>query len=79
MGTGPYAYQSMETRRELHLTRYDGYFGQAPAFNEVTVYFVSNEETISQCLGSDAYQFNENGRVFLGHVCQCQKCYAAPL
>ena len=50
MGTGPYAYQSLETRRELHLTRYDGYFGQAPAFNEVTVYFVSNEETISQCL-----------------------------
>lgn len=43
IGTGPYKFQSWEPGDRLTLTRNDDYWGDAPAYENVTMRFISND------------------------------------
>ena len=49
MGTGPYAYGTAKSMREMQLKRYDGYFEEKPYIPDVTVYFVRDRAAVEQC------------------------------
>lgn len=49
VGTGPYAYASMEAMRELKLKRSETYFGDQPYVTDITVYFVRDRAAVEQC------------------------------
>ena len=49
MGTGPFAYKSAESMREMQLKRYEGYFEGAAYITDVTVYFVREKAAVLQC------------------------------
>lgn len=52
MGTGPYAYREAETMREMHLQRFEAYFGERPYIPEVKVYFVRDKAAVEQSFGT---------------------------
>ncbi len=66
MGTGPYAYEAVETMREMQLKRYEDYFDEKPWIEAVKVYFVRDAAAVEQCFETSRTNLMQTDYFFWG-------------